>query len=396
MSWTTPEQLQQQVQRRWERGEILAARVTGQTLFPLRLTLAKPSASQITERFDDVRRWARALAEQSREQRGFGYTIEWQETNHRVHGRNAMPNITLVPSEADALRLIDKSAEAARFVDLAETTLARFPDLRDWLARRPLTALEHSADWSRILAVLEYFRAHPRPGLYARQLDIAGVDTKFIEARKGLLVELLDRVLPSATIDTAAAGARNFERRYGLKTEAPLIRVRILDQTLFIHDVSDLSMPPDQFARLRLPVRRVFITENKINGLAFPDVPGGLVIFGLGYGLERLAEIGWLREADVWYWGDIDTHGYAILNRLRTRLPHVRSFLMDRATLMAHAGLWGQEATSERFDGELEHLTALERALFEDLKHDRLGERLRLEQERIGYEWAQQQLIACA
>jgi hypothetical protein len=30
------------------------------------------------------------------------------------------------------------------------------------------------------------------------------------------------------------------------------------------------------------PLERVFITENEINGLAFPDVPGSLVIFGLG------------------------------------------------------------------------------------------------------------------
>jgi hypothetical protein len=35
----------------------------------------------------------------------------------------------------------------------------------------------------------------------------------------------------------------------------------------------------------------VLVTENEINGLAFPDVTGGIVIFGLGYGLDRLSEI---------------------------------------------------------------------------------------------------------
>jgi hypothetical protein len=222
--------------------------------------------------------------------------------------------------------------------------------------------------------------------LYTRQLDIAEVDTKFIEGRKGLLAELLDRVLPDTAIDPQEKGARNFERRYGLRSEAPLIRFRILDPALSIQGLSDLTIPPEQFARLNLPVQRVFITENMVNGLAFPDVTGGLVIFGLGYGLERLAEIGWLRTADLQYWGDIDTHGFSILNQLRAKLPQTRSFLMDRETLMTHRALWGQEESNKRFGGKLERLTEPEQALFEDLKHDRLGDRVRLEQERIGYD----------
>ena len=385
MSWTTPTHLKEQLQRRWDRGEILAACVTGETIFPLRLKLSKPTARDVMERFDEVGRWAQALREESRERRGFGYAIEWKETRHRIHGRNMLPAAVFVPSEEDALRLIGKAREVARFAELVEATLAPFPHLREWLTHKPLTALENGSDWSRILAVLEYFRSHPRPSLYVRQLNIAEVDTKFIERRKGLLTELLDMVLPNTTISTEATGARNFERRYGLRNEVPLIRFRILDPALFIQGLSDLSVPPEQFAQLAPPVRRVFITENKINGLAFPDVPSGLVIFGLGYGLERLVEIGWLREKNIWYWGDIDTHGFAILDRLRTILPHVHSFLMDRDTLMAHVSLWGQELTRERFDGELEHLTAPERALFEDLKHDRLGKQVRLEQERISY-----------
>ncbi|MTJ80163.1 MAG: hypothetical protein F8N37_03950 [Telmatospirillum sp.] len=36
-------------------------------------------------------------------------------------------------------------------------------------------------------------------------------------------------------------------------------------------------------------------------------------------------------------------------------------------------------------DGELPHLTVEERSLFDDLKADRLGDRVRLEQERIPF-----------
>ncbi len=45
-----------------------------------------------------------------------------------------------------------------------------------------------------------------------------------------------------------------------------------------------------------------------------------------------LAQAGWLARCQVYYWGDIDTHGFAILDQLRTHIPHARSLLMDRVS----------------------------------------------------------------
>ncbi len=91
---------------------------------------------------------------------------------------------------------------------------------------------------------------------------------------------------------------------------------------------------------MEIGASRIFITENEINGLAFPDVPGAVVIFGLGYGLDRLSEIEWLTQRPMHYWGDIDTHGFAMLDRVRAIFPAVQSLLMDRSTLEAHSHLW--------------------------------------------------------
>ncbi|MGB6729353.1 MAG: DUF2220 domain-containing protein, partial [Terracidiphilus sp.] len=130
-------------------------------------------------------------------------------------------------------------------------------------------------------------------------------------------------------------------------------------------------------------MKRVFVTENEINGLVFPNVPASLVIFGLGYGLERLGEVGWLRQRALHYWGDIDTYGFHILDRLRSIFPDAQSFLMDRETLLEHVALWVRESTP--YDGELRRLTTAESALYEDLRQNRLGDRVRLEQERIPF-----------
>ena len=248
--------------------------------------------------------------------------------------------------------------------------------------------VEYADDWERILTVLLWFREHPRCGLYLRQLDIGGVDTKFIEGRKPLLAELLDIVLPAGALDQSA-GLRNFEPRYGLASKPSQVRFRILDPRLAIQGLTDLAVPASEFASLDLPVDRVFITENEINGLAFPSLAGSLVIFGLGYGLDRLSEVRWLHGRALHYWGDIDTYGFHILDRLRALFPSARSFLMDRETLLKHSALWVRKGS---YDAELLRLTSVERVLYDDLRYQRLGERVRLEQERIPYGWVRRAL----
>jgi len=390
MDWTKPTDLADQVSRYWAQGRILAAKISGTSLFPLRLRLRRPDTRELGERFEQVRSWIRELEEGSRVKRGFGYDIEWIDINHRQLGRNQIPDRVSVPTEGDALRLIGKDKEARRFHDRAQSTLAIFPSLAEWIARRPLTLLDNAADWDRILAVLAWFRDHPRCGLYLRQLDIPGVDTKFIEGRKGLLAELLYMVLSPQTSEHQTTGTKSFEQRFGLRTKPPLVRFRLLDEQLAVHGLSDISVPAEQFANLSLPARRVFITENEVNGLAFPNVAYGLVVFGLGYGLDLLGGVDWLKDREIHYWGDIDTHGFAILDRLRAAFPNAQSLLMNRETLLVHRSLWVNEAVPH--DAPLARLTDAERALFEDLRFNRIGERVRLEQERISFGWLQQAL----
>ena len=381
--WTSPHDIQAQLQRLWDDGRLLSARLNGDPLFPFELGVRQPNAATLVAQFDDVRRWIRALEEGA----GRGYEIVWRDINHRQLGRNRLPEKIIVPSEAEALRMLGRLADARRFDRLAGITLNAFPQLREWLGRRPMLLLEHAASWERIVAILQWFVAHPRPQLYLRQLDIGGVDGKFIENRKGLLAQLLDQVLPVGAIDDTASGARQFEARYGLLSKPALIRFRILDERHYINGLSDISIPVAHFARLNLNVGRVYITENEINGLAFPDVANSIVIFGGGYGIDRLADIDWLKSREVVYWGDIDTHGFAILDRLRASLPDTRAILMDAGTLMAHRALWGAEDKDKRFMGTLSRLGEAERVLFEQLRDDVFGERIRMEQERLGYNW---------
>jgi len=387
MDWTKPSDLADQISRHWTQGRILTAKIGGTPMFPLRLRLRRPDTKALGQRFEEVRAWIRELEDGSRAKRGFGYDIEWIDIKHRQLGRNQIPDGISVPTERDALRLIGRDREAQRFCDRVEPTLAIFPSLADWIKRQPLTVLENAADWDRILAVLVWFRDHPRSGLYLRQLDIPGVDTKFIEGRKGLFAELLDVVQPMQMGESAPAGTRFFEQRFGLRSRPPLVRFRLLDDQLAIRGLSDISVPAEQFAALSSSAQRIFITENEVNGLAFPNVASGLVIFGLGYSLDLLSGANWMKDREIHYWGDIDTHGFAMLDRLRSMFPAAYSLLMDRETLLAHRSLWSDEPAPHI--GVLTRLRGAERILFEDLQINRIGDRIRLEQERISFSYLQ-------
>lgn len=78
-----------------------------------------------------------------------------------------------------------------------------------------------------------------------------------------------------------------------------------------------------------LPTQCAFIVENIQTALAFGEVPGAVVIMGLGYGVGMLSQMKWLQTIEVVYWGDIDTHGFAILNRARAHLSHIRLIPTD-------------------------------------------------------------------
>jgi hypothetical protein len=392
-AWTTPEALSAEVTRVWDAGRLLRALVSSEPLFPMVLRFRGPTSRELSERFSDVQAWIRALEASSKSARGNGYELAWSDINHRLLGRNRVPSGAIVPTMDDALAMARRSADAARFRGLFSETTARFPALEPWLLDQPLHALEHAADWTRVLAVIDWFRAHPRAGVYLRQIEAEGVHTKFVEERKGLLAELLDRVLPPEAVDVGAGtGAAAFEARYGLRAKPALVRLRFLDRRHLVAGLSDLTVPAADLGALRPSVARVFVTENEINGLAFPDLAESLVIFGLGFGLGRLAQVPWLADVDLHYWGDVDTHGFAMLDRLRAALPHAQSFLMDRATVLAHQLVWGKERDNERHLAPLARLTPDEAALYGDLVANRLADGLRLEQERISFDWLRRAL----
>lgn len=386
MTWTDAKALKAQLLRLWERGEFLRDGVTGHVRFPLRLTLTHPQSADITDRFDEVRAWVAELAAIE------AIRVEWQPVRHRIQGMQNMPTRVWIETLEEALNWIGKRKDWDRFLAQISATRQAFPALLPWLERRPLQALDRAAEWPQLLAVVSWLLHHPRPGVYLRQVDLPGVHSKFIEAHRGVLAELLDLVLPAGAVDNGKSGVGQFAARYGFLEKPTRIRFRVLDPAIQIVPgltSPDLTLDADSFARLEPAIARVFITENETNFLAFPPVRGAIVIFGAGYGWDALARCHWLERCPIHYWGDIDTHGFGILDQLRGHFAHITSFLMDRTTLDAHVSVWGRE--DKPLLADLQRLSPEETTLYNDLRNNRIRTGLRLEQEHIGYHW----LVRC-
>ena len=384
--WTSAADLKAQVLRLWDRDVLVGAE------FPLRLTLRTPRSAALSERFDEVRAWVAELQQGCSK----GYRLVLREVQHRVIGANSLPGEAWVDTLADALRLIGKVREGREFVEMLAVTRAQQPALVPWLQSQPRRGLALADDWPRLLAIVAWLQAHPRPGLYLRQVDLPGIHSKFIEAQRALLAELLDQVLPMDAVDPSARGVAQFAARYGFRDKPVRVRLRFLDprhQAWVPETDADYTLSAPAFARLDPAVQRVFITENEINFLAFPPVADSLVVFGAGYGFDALAPAAWLHQRRLHYWGDIDTHGFAILDQLRSHFPHALSFLMDRDTLLAHRAQWIPEPQPTQ--RELPRLDAEERRLYDDLRWRRIAEEaVRLEQERIAYGRVEERVAA--
>jgi hypothetical protein len=116
---------------------------------------------------------------------------------------------------------------------------------------------------------------------------------------------------------------------------------------------------------------------------------------GLGYGVGALASVPWVMRAQCVYWGDLDTHGLAILSRGRLKLPHLESALMDEQTLLRHRDLWVSE-NPQYGASELPLLTPAEHAVYSGLKLQSWGVNVRLEQERIDWSYAWEMIMRLA
>jgi len=271
------------------------------------------------------------------------------------------------------------------------------------------------ADFERLLDLLDWLVANPRSGLFLRQLPVRGIDTKWVDKhRRRLVADLLKRIRAVAVPQGLEADAivdpgpqddaadeedgdsgGDFYEVCGLRKASPRVRMLVLCPLLrtATGGLRDIEAPVEELATLALSPRAIIVVENKDTGLCLPDISGAVAVIKLGNAVSLVQRLPWLRELPVLYWGDVDTHGFAILAQARKTLGNVRSVLMDEQTVRDHLDrLVDEPMHTRRLDRELLHAGELQ--VYERLLSGDWGASVRLEQERLTWPTALEQVLS--
>jgi hypothetical protein len=374
--WTSWPDVRATLRARWDSGALLRARLTGRLVAPLVLPLRGPTARELADRFGDVQDWVAGW----RAARLGPARLETAPLGGRLVGVNQVPKRVVLDTAEDLWTVLGVVADVRRFDGLVAATEEALPAALSWVAARPHEALAHADDWPRLLDAAAWILHRGGPEVYLRQVDVPGIDTKFIEEQRSVLAALLTRTLPAERIDPDAPPT-DLARRFGLRGKPDTVRFRSFDPA--DGPYSELAVRVEELAAFPFAARSVVVVENEVSYLAFPRLPGAAVVLGGGYAVSRLAALPWLAGRDVVYWGDLDTHGFRALDRLRRFAPATRSMLMDLPTLLAHRAHWSHEPAP--VSDHLTRLTASEQACYRALLLGEHGDRIRLEQERIRF-----------
>ncbi len=325
----------------------------------------------------DIQNEISALLNQSKEKKGFGFTIDYQTVKTKTIGTQQLPTSIYFDTEKDFLKFLGKEKEVDIFINEWQLIYSHFPELKDWIIKNPIKIIQHQGKWESIIKVCNYFKNSPKPNLYIRELP-ANVHTKFIESNQSIIAELLDIVIQNHI----NPHEKEFEKRFNLKFREPLVRFKVLDKEIsqtYFSNLDDISIPISQFESLKLPLKQVLIVENKTTlytTLTLPKMDKTIAIFGQGNAVTNIQNAIWLNDIPVLYWGDIDVHGFEMLSRIRKHFKHTKSILMDKTTFDKY---FENESGKPTTDTTALNLTENERELYNLLKTNNW----RLEQEKI-------------
>lgn len=383
------EPLRKKLSRLEANGKLYVALAEGSEVPYLSMPLKRPQ--DIETSWDELLAWQDFWRKAPKASGGHSlWHAEEKRKQTASFGKQLMPVRVFIDTPEDAMALLGLTKKKKEFLAGLSAVESQMPSLRDWYLTY-FGRISAEDFFPMALSIARFMLEQDEREGYLREMAIPGVDTKFLENHNFLVRTLWNALFPE---NTAESSDELWEKLFVQKVPTPSICVRSLDEHLRFAGVRKLFLSQDDIADFQPPHRRIFITENKVNGYTFPDTEDSLILFGMGYGVLEMAESApWLADKEIYYWGDLDHDGFNILSNLRKVLPEMKihSFLMDKETLLAYVDPKVKDTGNTTTIPD--YLTVSEKMAWK-LIHDNGW---RLEQERIPHEeveWAVERLLA--
>jgi hypothetical protein len=362
----SPAELSQRWARQWEVADNREQRLLLAEAWPVSLPIGKPTPAQFTRQTDLIRehlqRW-RAVT--------IGRVI-WETVAFRSGSEPMEVPVKWVlsnPSEWVAAcgdPLIVRDYE--RLDRLVSTVDPLFR--RALVRQRQLLQDKPEAEIIKATEVAMALTPGSAAGRPLRALSACGIDSKFFERHRGLLIHLLDERFDGQVSE--------------LGLEAFLDAPDEGQHWLLVAPLSPELLPFSQqrvrareLAATPLPASHILIVENERCLHQLPKLPNTIAVLGSGLNLEWMNAT-WLKDKRIAYWGDIDTWGLVMLAAARRRQPHLEPLLMDRELFDATCSTLSVNERRPAGEQPPEGLTAPEKDFYQHLRNLEKG---RIEQE---------------
>lgn len=348
----TPEHLAERLRRQWQNADHREARLLESGEWPLHLPIGKPSPQLVANSIETVRAHIDAWQAVT-----IG-TVKWSPQTYRATaGALELPSAWHLQKPSDWVDACDRSEITAEYSAMSQLCRGTPPsDHALWVRQRYLWQNKPIEEILRAAKLADALSPGCAQGRPLRALSIEGIDSKFFERHRRLIIELLDR------------------RHNGCVSEQGL--ESFLDATndhdhwLLLSDL-DGSLLPFSQQRVRaselassrqIPGAKVIIVENEQVQHLLPKLPQTIAILGSGNNLSWLTSPA-LDGKPLAYWGDLDTWGLRLLAQARRQRPNLQALLMNHDIFQAQAN---DKAVNEPEHAQLpEHgLSTIETQLF--------------------------------
>ena len=340
--------------------------LTSVDAWPKHYAIGIPTPSALTTEATAIRehvaRWQRVSVGE----------VLWRDVNYRASSEPIkMPSHWVLNRPSDWIRAAADRQVSAEY------------SLLEYLISQADPELHHS-----LIAHLKLLQGHPREELLTvlklgatlqpgeakrrplRLLAGYGVDTKFFERHRRLLIKLLDARFEGeaskqglhAFLDATPDG-----EHWLLMVPLQTGLLPFKAQQVRSHELATLEQGS-------IKAKRILVVENRQCQHMLPQLDNTIAILGSGLDLEWL-KAPWLRDKHIAYWGDIDTWGLHMLASARQHLPDVTALMMDKQTFENHADANAVLEPVVASDTPPHALNADEQALYSwllSLEHGRL------------------------
>jgi len=361
------------------------------TFFPLIIPCNKGNPN---DDFEKRSKELKEIHENSKNNGKKSYIYETAEVSSRTNGKQTVITKIYFDDISDYLFFIGKKSAFETLVQAAsiisENLKTNFSkqEFNSWIIKNNEKLSDKSVEdeidayWKSICLCANWLYANSGSNLYLRTIPLE-VHSKFIENNQTIIHSLIS--------SEKITKENSFIKQHGLSEKPSHIRFRFLDMTLLPEDFTPIEMilTSGDFnniykAAFMKDVKTIYIVENEMVYLTFPKVRNAICIWGHGFTAGQFKQFSWLNNYQLFYFGDLDEHGYEILSMFRIAFSGTKSICMNMDTL--------NEFDRFRVEGEVltgEHIPAKlnedEMLVFMTLRNDK--KRNRLEQERISQAW---------